>query len=369
MIGCRLSHGLGPQRSQRGEPYACAQGGDPVAQIRTRAGMEHHDVCSRRLARTQGRTQTSESFPLVSVCPQASDVTGRRDGGLPRGHLGLHRATCQACCAIGMGFDIVCICQASLTVLSYPYIGEGHIYWDLAAMASLGCYVTYDAPNSQSEGPRCCSWTVSASNSSPCRCCGNFTASHWICMLSCYLMVYPLLPRRTCTSNAHYATTLDTMQVATDRLSVLTLPLQEGIYRSLLLPANERRWRDGRGHGRHLRLTIPVNPSFHLLLIREGCFTARHRSFDGSIQASGNLRGLCRFCVCHINIFSAQAWPCSLAAGFRRRTLLGVCNAILEAVCDALHLRALDGLRLDGRLGPCRLLYAFCRNVRASGHR
>ena len=27
------------------------------------------------------------------------------------------------------------------------------------------------------------------SKQSPCRCCGNFTASHWISMLSCYLMV------------------------------------------------------------------------------------------------------------------------------------------------------------------------------------
>ena len=156
-----------------------------------------------------------------------------------------------------------------ITVISDPYIGRAKFtgiwlqwpHWEVMLLTTPS-KLKARGPDAAAER--------SQQATSPCRCCGNFTAYHWICMLSCYLMVYPSLPRRTCASNAHYTTTLDTMQWATDRLSVLTFSLQEGVYRSLLLPANRRRLWDDRGHGRRLGLTIPINPSFHLLLIREG---------------------------------------------------------------------------------------------------
>lgn len=61
-------------------------------------------------------------FFLVSVATSLEDDRPARCGSLPRGHPGLHRATCQARCTIGMEFVTVRIWQASLTVLSYSYI-------------------------------------------------------------------------------------------------------------------------------------------------------------------------------------------------------------------------------------------------------
>jgi hypothetical protein len=187
---------------------------------------------------------------------------------------------------------------------------------------------------------------------------------------ACYLAISWCIPSplsRTCASNAHYATTIDTMQWhATDRLSVLTFPLQERIRHRLLLPANGRRRWYGRAHGRRLRHTLAVNPSLRFLLIREGCFTARHSRFDGSIQTPGRLRELCGFCVFHINIFAAQPWPCCLAAGVHCWTLFVVCDAILEAVCDALHLRAVGVEWFDGWLWLCSLLGTLRSVGRAS---
>lgn len=55
-----------------------------------------------------------------SAWPQALKMTGRRDGRLPRGHLSVDRATCQACCVSRMEFVAVRSFYAS--VLSGPYI-------------------------------------------------------------------------------------------------------------------------------------------------------------------------------------------------------------------------------------------------------
>lgn len=49
-------------------------------------------------------------------------MTGRRDGRLHRGHLGVDRATCQACCVSRMEFVVVRIFQVSCHFLSGPYI-------------------------------------------------------------------------------------------------------------------------------------------------------------------------------------------------------------------------------------------------------
>jgi hypothetical protein len=80
----------------------------------------------------------------------------------------------------------------NLTVVLFdPYVcRESHMgRW--LQWPHWGCYTTYAAHRAQSEWPRSCSGTISASNISPRRCCGNFTASHWICKLSFYLVVSP----------------------------------------------------------------------------------------------------------------------------------------------------------------------------------
>ena len=110
--------------------------------MRARKGDKRHDLAAgevvqrRKLCRDEAprglfsppSRQTTllhtnfGEFLLVSVAASLEDDRPARCGRLPRGHLGLHRATCQACCAIGMEFVIVRICEPSLTVQSYPYI-------------------------------------------------------------------------------------------------------------------------------------------------------------------------------------------------------------------------------------------------------
>lgn len=110
--------------------------------MRARKGDKHHDLAAgevvqrRKLCRGEAPrglfsppsrqttllyTNFGEVF-LVSVAASLEDDRPARCGRLPRGHLVLHRATCQACCAIGVEFVTVGICEASLTVQSYPYI-------------------------------------------------------------------------------------------------------------------------------------------------------------------------------------------------------------------------------------------------------
>ena len=170
--------------------------------------MGLQEVSSRcRLVRPQCCTQTSESF-FSSAWLQALKMTGRRNG---------------VDCLVGIS---VCIEQHVkgfvlsrwrslpypprrhfiITVLSDPYIERATFagtwlqwpHWDVMLLMM--------PPTRKARGPDAAAGR-SQQATSPCWCCGNFTASHWICMLSCYLMVCPSLPRRTCTSNAHYATT------------------------------------------------------------------------------------------------------------------------------------------------------------------
>jgi hypothetical protein len=166
----------------------------------SRAGMRHHEVSSRHLVRPHCCTQTSETF---------SHLTGRRDSKLPRGHLGLHRTTCQACRVIGMKFVAVRICEASCHCVSDPYIERASStgiwlqwpHWDVMLLT---------LPSSAKRGAQMLQ--LDSLSKQHIRCCGNFTASHWLCMLTCYLMVCPSLLRRISASNAHYATALVTMQ-------------------------------------------------------------------------------------------------------------------------------------------------------------
>ena len=175
--------------------------------MRARKGDKRHDLAAgevvqrRKLCRDEAprglfsppsrqttllHTNFGEFF-LVSVAASLGDDRPARCGRLPRGHLGLHRATCQACCAIGMEFVIVRICEPSLTVQSYPYIERATFtgtwlqrpHWDVMLLTM--------PPTRKARGPNAAAGR-SQQATSPCRCCGNFTASHWICMLSCYLI-------------------------------------------------------------------------------------------------------------------------------------------------------------------------------------
>jgi hypothetical protein len=104
-------------------------------------------------------------------------------------------------------------------------------------LTGMLCYLR--CPQVQSEGPRYCSCTVSASNIS-----GAVETSQRISGAACYLaiswcvrhsIVGPVLRAHTMLSPS---TQCNGPRTACQSL---TLSLQEGIYRSLLLPANGRR--------------------------------------------------------------------------------------------------------------------------------
>jgi hypothetical protein len=195
--------------------------------MRARKGDKRHDLAAGEVVQRRKPCRDEASRSLFSpsrqatllhtnfgdffssAWPQALNLTGRRDSKLPRGHLGLHRTTCQACRVIGMKFVAVRICEASCHCVSDPYIERASStgiwlqwpHWDVMLLT---------LPSSAKRGAQMLQ--LDSLSKQHIRCCGNFTASHWLCMLTCYLMVCPSLLRRISASNAHYATALVTMQ-------------------------------------------------------------------------------------------------------------------------------------------------------------